>query len=103
MKRNRSVVKPVTDLWRRGVTIALVAKNLCTFFRIVVCFSQVRYCVLIYVQIPAILEGVHSISLSHILFVKKSEQMSIWFDFCELKFNTISIVQRLPSVNILSK
>jgi hypothetical protein len=32
-------------------------------------------------------------TMSHILFVKKSEQMSIWFDFCELKFNTISIVR----------
>jgi hypothetical protein len=47
--------------------------------------------VLISVRIPAILGRVHSISLSHILFVKKCEQMSIWFDFCELKFNTISI------------
>jgi hypothetical protein len=60
---------------------------------------------LIFLRIPAILGGgeIHSISLSHILFVEKSEQMSIWCDFCEPKLNTMSIVQRLLSVNILSK
>jgi hypothetical protein len=42
--------------------------------------------VLICVRIPTILGKVYSISLSHILFVKKCEQMLIWFDFCELKF-----------------
>jgi hypothetical protein len=29
----------------------------------------------------------------NLLFVKKCEQMSIWFDLCELQFNTISIVR----------
>jgi hypothetical protein len=48
---------------------------------------------LIGVQISAILGRIHSILLSHILFIEKSEQVSIWFDFCELKFNTISIVR----------
>jgi hypothetical protein len=56
--------------------------------------------VLICVRIPAILGRVHFILLSHILFVKKCEQMSIWFDFCELKFNTISIVRAEINDNI---
>jgi hypothetical protein len=37
--------------------------------------------------------GVHSISLLHIiLFVKKSKQMSIWFDFSLLTFNFMKML-----------
>jgi hypothetical protein len=59
---------------------------------------------LIFVLIPAVSrKGTLYFTSAYFLFVKKSEQMPIWFDFCELKFNTISIVQRLLSVNILPK
>jgi hypothetical protein len=56
---------------------------------------------LICVRIPAILGRVHSILLLHILFVKKCEQMSIWFDFCELTFNTISIELTFNTISIV--
>jgi hypothetical protein len=90
MSRKRSVMKPITGLW--WPYCRTNRENLCTFFWYRnLLFSGKRLSV-ICVRIPAILGRVHSISLSHILFVKKCEQ-SIWFDFCELKFNTISIVR----------
>jgi hypothetical protein len=67
MSRKRSVMKPITDLWWRYCRTN--RENLCTFFW----YRNLLFSVLICVRIPAILGRVHSILLSHILFIKKCE------------------------------
>jgi hypothetical protein len=93
MSRNRSVMKPITDLWRR--CCRTTRENLCKSFLYSssLLFSGKRLSVNLCADSHNSGEGtLYFTTYRIVLFVKKSEQMSIWFDFCELKFNTISIV-----------
>jgi hypothetical protein len=74
-----------TDLWGRTIR-----ENLCTLLW--------NRSLIFAGKILSVNLCTDSHTSAYILFVKKSEQMSIFFDFCELKFNTISIMQRLLSM-----
>jgi hypothetical protein len=86
MSRKRSAMKPITDLW--WCYCRTNRENLCTFFWYRnLPFSGKRMSVNLCAHSRNFGKGTLYFTIAQF------EQMSIWFDFCELKFNTISTVR----------